>query len=325
MWKRNRSRESRGQEARGGGTPLSRREALRRLGLGGVVAGTAAAGLTGAAKAAAEGDVTLKDALGGLFQDHFQRMDPEEVQETLARLERRYRAKYGVDIEVGHTDPIPGTLWGYAINLSQCKGYRECVRACVEENNESRSPEIQYIRVLEMPDGTDNLEAGDHYYDHEMAPQPGKWYLPVQCQQCDEPPCVDACPVKATWQEPDGIVVVDYDWCIGCRYCMTACPYWARHFNWTEPGIDPEQINPQTEYLSNRPRPQGVVEKCTFCLHRVRNNRLPACLEACPTGARVFGNLLDPESDIRYVLEHKKVFRLKEDLGTEPKFWYYTD
>jgi len=125
--------------------------------------------------------------------------------------------------------------------------------------------------------------------------------------------------------EPDGIVVVDYDWCIGCRYCMTACPYWARHFNWSEPEIPAEEINLDTHYLGNRPRPKGVVEKCHFCVQRTREGRQPACMEACPTGARVFGNLLDPDSEIRYVLENKTVFRLKEDLGTEPKFWYYTD
>jgi molybdopterin-containing oxidoreductase family iron-sulfur binding subunit len=122
-----------------------------------------------------------------------------------------------------------------------------------------------------------------------------------------------------------GIIVVDYDWCIGCRYCQSACPYWARHFNWGEPSVPKEQFNGETHYLGNRPRPKGVVEKCTFCIQRSRKGRNPACLEACPAGARIFGNLLDPNSDIRYVLENRTVFRLKEKLGTEPKFWYYTD
>jgi molybdopterin-containing oxidoreductase family iron-sulfur binding subunit len=154
---------------------------------------------------------------------------------------------------------------------------------------------------------------------------PGKYYMPVQCFQCENPPCVAACPVKATWKEVDGIVVIDYNWCIGCRFCLTACPYWARRFNWAEPVIPKEEINPVTHYLSNRPRSKGVMEKCTFCLQRTRKGRLPACHEACPNGARVFGNLLDPESEIRHVLENKTVFRLKEELNTEPKFWYYVD
>ena len=149
-------------------------------------------------------------------------------------------------------------------------------------------------------------------------PAPGKYYMPVQCQQCDNAPCVKVCPVEATWKETDGIVVVDYNWCIGCRYCEAACPYHARRFNWTKPEVPAEEINPDQGYLSNRIRPQGVVEKCTFCLHRTREGRLPACLEACPTGARVFGNLLDPDSEIRWVLENKRVFVLKEELGTQP-------
>ena len=106
---------------------------------------------------------------------------------------------------------------------------------------------------------------------------------------------------------------------------MAACPYQARHFNWATPDLAAEDINPDTHYLGNRPRPRGVVEKCHFCVQRTRNGRQPACHEVCPTGARVFGNLLDPNSEIRYVLEHKAVFRLKEELGTEPKFWYYRD
>jgi molybdopterin-containing oxidoreductase family iron-sulfur binding subunit len=89
--------------------------------------------------------------------------------------------------------------------------------------------------------------------------------------------------VGATWKERDGIVVVDYNWCIGCRFCVVACPYFARRFNWTEPSVAPDRINPDQGYLSNRPRHKGVVEKCTFCLHRTRRGRLPACLEACPT------------------------------------------
>ena len=119
--------------------------------------------------------------------------------------------------------------------------------------------------------------------------------MPVQCHQCKNPPCVKVCPVEATWQEPDGITVIDYDWCIGCRYCEAACPYWARRFNFAEPEMPAERLNPDMSYLSNRPRPKGVMEKCTFCLHRTREGKMPACLEVCPVGARKFGNVLDPE------------------------------
>ncbi|MGH7333334.1 MAG: 4Fe-4S dicluster domain-containing protein, partial [Candidatus Rokuibacteriota bacterium] len=278
-----------------------------------------------AAKAAGADGETLADALGGLFQKHYQAMSRQEVQQAIARIERRAKREYGVDVTVGTEPPMEGVVFGYALNISKCKGVRRCVEACIAENNTSRDSQIQYIRVLELDHGDMNLNRADHYYEAESVPRPGKFYLPIQCMQCDNPPCVTACPVEATWQERDGITVVDYDWCIGCRYCMAACPYGARHFNWTKPTVPAEALNPDMHYLGNRPRARGVVEKCTFCIQRSRKGRQPACVEACPTGARIFGNLLDPNSDIRYVLENKTVFRLKEDLGTEPKFWYFTD
>jgi molybdopterin-containing oxidoreductase family iron-sulfur binding subunit len=300
-----------------------RRRFLKGLGMVGVATGVAAAG-AGPARAAWGGS-TFQDALGDFFQDHYQRMTPEEMKDALARIERKAKRKYGVDITCVDTPPIPGVVFGYALNISKCKGYRDCVYGCIRENNLGRDSQVQYIRVLQMDKGSMNLEKSEHYFEPESVPVEGKFYLPVQCMQCDNPPCVKACPVDATWKDPDGIVVIDYDWCIGCRYCMAACPYWARHFNWTEPKIPAEELNPVTNYIGNRPRPKGVVEKCHFCTQRTRKGRQPACMEACPTGARVFGNLLDPNSEIRYILEHKTVFRLKEELGTEPKFWYYTD
>jgi molybdopterin-containing oxidoreductase family iron-sulfur binding subunit len=131
--------------------------------------------------------------------------------------------------------------------------------------------------------------------------------------------------VEATWQEPDGVTVIDYDWCIGCRYCEAACPYWARRFNFAAPEIPPGELNPDMAYLSNRPRAKGVMEKCTYCLHRTRVGRLPACVEVCPTGSRKFGNVLDPDSEAAYILQHKRVYVLKEDVGTIPRFFYYFD
>jgi molybdopterin-containing oxidoreductase family iron-sulfur binding subunit len=193
----------------------------------------------------------------------------------------------------------------------------------VKENNPSRDVEIHWIRDLRMKKGEFSLEKADHYYDPEEVPEEGYFYMPVQCQQCENPPCVKVCPVKATWKEPDGIVVIDYNWCIGCRTCMAACPYRARKFNWNEPRIPEGQLNPETHYLGNRPRMRGVVEKCTFCIQRTRQGRYPACVEVCPVGARKFGNLLDPKSEIRHVLDNFRVFRLKEDLNTEPKFYYF--
>ncbi|MFN2328558.1 MAG: 4Fe-4S dicluster domain-containing protein [Chromatocurvus sp.] len=290
----------------------------------GAAAGAGAAA-AGTAAAPAWGGSTFMDAMGSFFQGHYQRMSDEEISDAIGRIERRAKRRYDVDIICRDQPPQEDVVFGYALNISKCQGYRDCVSACVRENNQDRGSQMEYIRVLQMDQGSQNLEHSEHYYDPATVPVEGKYYLPVQCMQCDNPPCVKACPVQATWMEPDGIVVVDYDWCIGCRYCMTACPYMARHFNWREPQIPAEEINPNTHYLGNRPRPKGVVEKCHFCTQRTREGRQPACQEACPTGARIFGNLLDPASEIRYVLENKAVFRLKEELGTEPKFWYFTD
>ena len=198
------------------------------------------------------------------------------------------------------------------------------MEACNKENNHHRGVDQSYIRVLEMSKGSMDMEKGNTTYDHAV-PQDDKFYMPVQCQQCDNPPCVTVCPVEATWKEDDGIVVVDYNWCIGCRYCEAACPYHARRFNWEQPEIPAEEVNPVQAYLSNRIRPKGTMEKCHYCLHRTREGRAPACLEACPTGARVFGDLNDPDSSINYILKNKRVFVLKEELGTQPSFFYYFD
>jgi len=262
------------------------------------------------------------------FQKHFQELNDRELEKILARLEKEYASQYGKDIHISANKPLPGVLFGYGLDVARCIGCRRCVYACVEENNQSRNPQIHWITVLRFKKGdkwVTDLENADKYYNPATVPEPGYFYMPTQCQQCRNPPCVKACPTQATWSEDDGIVVVDYNWCIGCRYCMAACPYGARHFNWTRPGLLPDEINPETHYLGNRPRYQGVVEKCTFCIQRTRNvpGEYPACVEICPVGARKFGNLLDPKSEIRYCIENKRVFRLKEELNTNPKFYYF--
>lgn len=258
------------------------------------------------------------------FQQQFKELDEHELMKVLERLEREYQTKYQADIEVGATKPMDNVLFGYGLDLSKCIGCRRCVYACVEENNHSRDPQVHWIKVLQMEKdkGVDLLHT-DPYYQPETVPEEGHFYMPVQCQQCRNAPCVKVCPVEATWTEPDGIVVVDYNWCIGCRNCMAACPYSSRRFNWGAPQIPTEEINTETEYLGNRPRYKGVVEKCTFCLQRVRKGKYPACLEICPVGARKFGNLLDEQSEIRMIMKNKRVFILKEELNTQPKFYYF--
>jgi molybdopterin-containing oxidoreductase family iron-sulfur binding subunit len=304
--------------------PMTRRTFLK----GAAASMVGVAGLMAALEPLLElesGAISLED----LLQKHYRELSPEELNRIMESLAAKAEKEHGTKPAMRDFKPLDGVEFGYALNLTRCVGCRKCAHACLQENNQSRANpediEMSYIRVLELEKGAINLETSNAYYDPETVPQPDKYYMPVQCHQCRQSPCTKVCPVQATWQELDGVVVVDYNWCIGCRYCMAACPYDARRFNYQKPTIAKEQINPNQSYLSNRIRPKGVVEKCTFCLHRTRDGKYPACLEVCPTGARVFGNLLDPNSEINYILKNKRVYILKEDVGTQPRFYYFFD
>jgi molybdopterin-containing oxidoreductase family iron-sulfur binding subunit len=303
----------------GGSTPLTRRSFLRKSTL--AASGVAAI----AASLAPLRELTDLPSVEEFVQKHYKEMTPADMEKALDRIRREVERQYGLRPQLKDLKPMDGAEFVYCLNLTRCIGCRKCVHACVAENNQSRSPEIQYIRVLKMPNGTFDMERGDHNYAPASVPEKGAYYMPVQCHQCKNPPCVRVCPVDATWQEPDGITVVDYDWCIGCRYCEAACPYFARRFNFAKPTVPKDKLNPNMSYLGNRPRPKGVVEKCHFCIQRTRAGRYPACLEVCPTGSRKFGNILDPASDVSYILKNKRVFVLKEEVGTLPRFFYYFD
>jgi len=304
---------------------LSRRSFFRYVG--------GALGVTGGLGALAAAVSPLKDldtselTLERFLQKHYKELTPAEMEIVLERIRQEVAERYQVAANLSDPKPMDGVEYAYALNLGRCIGCRRCVYACVAENNTSHNPQIQYIRVLEMQRGSVDIERGNHHYDRPKVPDEDHYYMPIQCHQCANPPCVKVCPVEATWQEPDGVTVIDYDWCIGCRYCEAACPYWARRFNFTRPAFgDPqEDLNPAMAYLSNRPRTAGVMEKCHFCLHRTRQGRMPACLEVCPVGARKFGNLLDPASEVSQILHNKHVFVLKQEVGTLPRFFYYFD
>ncbi len=217
---------------------------------------------------------------------------------------------------VNYADPAGSEKWAMVIDVKACIGCRRCVYACVKENNIGRDSGFTYIEVLEMEPGMVDIEHADR--DYEEAGKPDKWYMPVQCMHCAKPTCVYGCPVKATWKEPDGIVVIDYDKCIACRNCMVTCPYGARHFNWVEPEVPEEEINPDVPLHEKA----GVVEKCTFCVQLTRNGSTTACTEACPVGARKFGDLTDPDSEVSILLKTRRVWRLKEEMGNAPMIWY---
>jgi len=171
-------------------------------------------------------------------------------------------------------------------------------------------------------------------------PEFGAQFIPRPCMHCEDPPCVKVCPVGATYVDEEGIVRMNYDRCVGCRYCITACPYGVRYFNW----YAPQWPVPYDQYLNpDVPvRPQGVAEKCTFCIHRLEQAKreaqeqgreltdadvvlLPACNQACPASARYFGDLDDPNSTVSRLARSPRAFRLLEDLGTEPKVYYLAE
>ena len=219
------------------------------------------------------------------------------------------------------------------IDLDKCTGCMACSVACQAENNISfRADETNKLRSITWLE-VYYLQNDKDYADHQFT------YLPRPCMHCDAPhhaPCTFVCPVNATTRdEENGIVTHIYPRCIGCRYCIVACPYHARDFNWW----DPEWPKPMESMLSPEvsTRMRGVVEKCTFCHHRLNNARskaylegadpktvtyMPACAEACPTKAISFGNLLDPQSEVAKLSKDTRSFRLLKKLRTEPKVYY---
>jgi molybdopterin-containing oxidoreductase family iron-sulfur binding subunit len=202
---------------------LNRREFLAGVAVTVAAAGAGAAALTPLIRA------EQVPPAADFFQKHYQKLSADEKKAIFARLEQQMYDAYGVHAAIGDPRPLEKTRFAYALNIGRCFGCRKCVYACMKENNLFRMPQIQYIGVLKMKkegQGID-LESPVHDYPRSGAGDPNYYYIPVQCQQCTHPPCVKVCPVMATWQENDGIVVIDYNWCIGCRYCEAACPYHA--------------------------------------------------------------------------------------------------
>jgi Fe-S-cluster-containing dehydrogenase component len=301
---------------------LSRRQFLSLLGLG--TAGIAATATAASTVVPDKKKELYKLKVKEYFQKHYRYMTSEEKQAVVTNLERKVKLQQNLNVTIKTTPAQDDVRYVYALNISKCEGYRDCVTACRKENNLPEDGSMDYIRVYKMKNGHFNVENEAAAYEGDV-PQDGEFFLPTQCMQCENPPCIDVCPTEATWKEKDGITVIDYNWCVGCRYCQAACPYNARRFNWQRNQLPASKINTNQHYLGNRERPKGSMEKCHFCTHRTREGKQPACQEACPTGARVFGNLLDTNSEVRWILANKKVFRLKEELNTDPQFFYYMD
>lgn len=206
--------------------------------------------------------------------------------------------------------------WAMIIDLRRCDGCQSvnepprCTTACIEGHY---APEpMEWIQVYE-----------------EDLPGGGSRFVPAPCMQCQNPPCVNVCPVSATWSTPEGVVLIDQDRCIGCRICMAACPYDRRFFNWGAPPIPPEALLADYSPEQQVPARKGTVMKCDFCPEMARSGHLPFCVQACPNGAIYYGDLeenlatngREVVSFTRFV-DTTNAFRWKEDLGTEPRVWY---
>jgi len=205
--------------------------------------------------------------------------------------------------------------WAMVIDLGACTGCNYCTYACQATND--------------TPDG---ITWNAVYHDTETFSQ--DVYIPRPCMHCEHAPCVDVCPVGATYYRHDGLIAMDYDKCIGCRYCQVACPYGARYFNWEAPSSQPNPMAPEWGTPEVARRPRGVVEKCTFCAQRIDaglENGLtpgmdyeatPACVDACPVEARFFGDLNNPLSRVSRLLAEREHIALREELGTHPRVFY---
>ena len=197
------------------------------------------------------------------------------------------------------------TRYGLVIDLKRCIGCDTCTIACKAANATSRG--IMWNHVLK--------------YETGKYPNSQLNFLPITCMHCEEPECEKVCPTGATTKRNDGIVVVDSDKCVGCRYCMVACPYAIRYFFDELQTYYPDHITPYEE-IGYKKHKLGTVQKCDFCLERVKQGLQPACVVACPANARFFGDLDDPDSEVSKLIKERKGFVLNPELGTKPSVYY---
>ncbi len=223
------------------------------------------------------------------------------------------------------------TRYGMVIDLNNCTGCRSCMAACKIENNTPQGNFWMY---------TFRFEEGEF-------PNTRLWFMPRPCMHCQSAACVKVCPVGARYKREDGLTATDWDRCIGCRYCEVACPYGVNSFNWKKPSKnhyldwnDPdllaetggglpyenpdlvEEYGDENRRIAGGGHHKGVMEKCTFCVHRIENGLQPACADTCPTSVIHFGDLDDPNSKVSKLLKDNASFRLLEEMGTDPNVYY---
>jgi Fe-S-cluster-containing dehydrogenase component len=217
-----------------------------------------------------------------------------------------------------HPDALQGKRWGMVVDMSKCReGCTDCIDACHRAHNVPDFPNKKdEVKWLWKEPFENSFPTQKHPYVDEVYRE--KPFL-VLCNHCDNPPCVRVCPTKATFQRKDGLVLMDFHRCIGCRYCMAACPFGARSLNWRDPRPHIKEGKINREFPT---RTRGVVEKCNFCAERLAKGLQPACVEVCKEKALVFGDLEDPDSEIRDILSQKHTIRRKPQLGTQPQIYY---
>lgn len=295
--------------------PLTRRELIRTAALTGGGVAVATTAVAAARRAHRGADATGDSTVRALATTE---PSPDTGEDPLVRMQRELVQAMG--------KPVEERSWGMVIDRRKCVGCHACTVACIAENH--LPPGVVYRPVVVE-------ERGEF-------PRVSLRYTPRPCMHCDEPPCVSVCPVSATWKRPDGVVAMDYDACIGCRYCATACPYGARTADFGDTyqqdaargadgqvvaGDAPDERTATREYgkaweRASHGSPVGNVRKCHFCLHRLEQGMLPACTSTCIGRATVFGDLNDPDSLVSELAARSDVETLLPHKGTRPRVFY---
>lgn len=282
----------------------SRRDFLQKLGVTGLGAIAASSALiSGCSSEKSEGAKKVKL----LTQDNkLVEVDSSHLASVMSDEDKAYLQEKG-------REGLPSKKFVMVVDLNECKNARKCMSAC--QNAHQLHPEQHHINVLEMRNETSKVD----------------YYMPKTCQQCDNPPCVSVCPVDATFKRQDGIVLIDNERCIGCRFCIAACPYSARTFNWKEPKDAELYADVAYDVELNVPQKKGTVTKCAFSADRLRKGKLPYCVSACPNGVYYFGDANEDlvtngttKKTVRLsnLLKENAAYRLMPELGTKPSVYY---
>jgi Fe-S-cluster-containing dehydrogenase component len=279
----------------------NRREFLRNglLAVGAAAAGAGTAGLAGAKTGQSNGEKITTLTIDGKLV---------EVDAPDGTTPARALPPGDPELRKG----IPGRKWIMVIDLAKCDGCGECIKSCSKMH--FVPSDRQWIKVLRMQDS------------ENAAP----YFFPQPCYHCDSPPCTKVCPVDATFKREDGIVLIDNERCVGCRFCMAACPYQARSFNWAHPNDPAEALAQPYSPEHGYPRRVGTVEKCDFCPDMARQGKLPGCVSGCPMGAIYYGdenedavtNSKNETERLSKLLRDNAGYRHMEDLGTKPRVYY---